>query len=141
MNLCKYLGVIVATGILAIASQLMAGQSYLDGSAKARGDYGQMEIRNNRNNGNYYNYRAQTTETAQQETTASGQTSSQANTQQQAPSSIAENNNTQTTRSYSYDPNTAASSTGTMGTTQRRSNSTQPLWALPKSDQRKFGGQ
>jgi hypothetical protein len=138
MNLCKYVGVTVATGMLTIASQLMAGQSYLDGSAKARGDYGQMEIRNNRTSGNYYNYRAQATETARQETTASGQTSSQANAQQQAPSSVAENNNTQTTRSFSYDPNTAAPS---MGTTERRSNSTQPLWALPKTNQRKFGGQ
>ena len=138
MNLCKYVGVTVATGMLTIASQLMAGQSYLDGSAKARGDYGQMEIRNNRNTGNYYNYTAQATETAQQETT-NGQTSSQASAQQQSSSSVAENNNTQTTRSFSYDPNTAASS---MGTTQRRSNSSQqPLWALPKSNQRKFGGQ
>jgi hypothetical protein len=140
MNLCKFFGVTVAAGMLCITSQLMAGQSYLDGSAKARGDYGQMEIRNNRSNGNYY-YSAPATETAQQESTANGQTSSQANAQQQTPSSVAENNNTQTTRSFSYDPNTAASSMGTGTTMQRRSNSSQPLWALPKSDPRKFGGQ
>lgn len=137
MNLCKYVGVTVATGMLAIASQLMAGQSYLDGSAKARGDYGQMEIRSNRSGSYYYYYRAPATETAQQESNANGQTGSQTNAQQQAPNSVAENN-TQTTRSYSYEPGTAASS---MGMAERRSNSSQPLWALPKTDQRKFGGQ
>lgn len=138
MNLCKYVEVSVAAGMLVIASQLMAGQSYLDGSAKARGDYGQMESRNNRSGSNYYYYRAPAAEMAQQETTASGQTSSQANAQQQAPNSVAENNNTQTTRSFSYEPGTAASS---IPTAERRSNSSQPLWALPKTDQRKFGGQ
>ena len=124
-------GLIVAV----VAGLSMAGvgsamaQSYLDGSAKMRGDYGQMS----RSQASpTYRATAPSQRSFSYEPTPSA--AQPAPTQPATPQSSVAQKGTQTYRSYSYEPGTPSSSM------RSRSNST-PLWALPKSDPRKFGGQ
>jgi hypothetical protein len=109
-------------------------QSYLDGSAKMRGDYGQMS----RNQASpTYRSTAPSQRSFSYEPAPSAAQPAQsqsAQTQPATPQGSVAQKGTQTYRSYSYEPGTQS------GTMRSRSNST-PLWALPKSDPRKFGGQ
>lgn len=139
------MAVVVAGVSIAGASSAMA-QMYLDGSAKARGDYGQMSRNQSRPTYRYmapsqqrsFSYEPSTSAAQPAQATdgcgcaTSG--SASASNQPAAPQGGVAQRSTQTYRAYSYEPGT------TVGTMRGRSNST-PLWALPKTDSRKFGGQ
>jgi hypothetical protein len=142
---------VVAGFSLAGVGQAMP-QSYLDGSAKMRGDYGQMS---RSQSSPMYRYTAPSQqrsfsyEPAQQAPSAaqpaptnggcgcgtadSGKTA--ASNQPAAGQGSVAQRSTQTNRSFSYEPGTTSSN----GAMRNRSSST-PLWALPKSDPRKSGG-
>ncbi len=146
MNTRFQKGLIVAVVIglsMAGISSAMA-QSYLDGSAKARGDYGQMSRSQSRPTYRYMApspQRSFSYEPAQAATQSSqpstgcgcGDTASVNAANNSAPHASVAQRGTQTYRAYSYEP---GMTTGSMGS---RSGST-PLWALPKTDSRKFGG-
>jgi hypothetical protein len=136
MNTCFKRGLVLAviTSLSAISVNSAMAQSYLDGSAKARGDYGQMS--RNSVSPMYW-----TTAPIQQRSFSyeaapsnsdSGKTA--ATKQPTAPQGSVARKDTKNDRTYSYEPGPA---TGTM----RSRSGTAPLWALPKSDSRKFGGQ
>ncbi|HEY2827742.1 MAG TPA: hypothetical protein VGJ04_09105 [Pirellulales bacterium] len=150
MNTRYSMGLIAAvvTGLSVVGIGSAMAQSYLDGSAKARGDYGQTS---HSQTSPMYRYSTPTQRTFSYEPapstaqpaqpaggcgsgTASSGTSA-ANNPPAAPQGGVAQRGTQTNRSYSYEPGT---SSGTMRSS--RSNAA-PLWALPKSDSRKFGGQ
>jgi hypothetical protein len=137
---------VVLTGMLASSSAM--AQSYVDGGSKARGDFGQLSRSQAR-----MTYRAGATSAQRsfsyepapnvaqqsQSTGNSGRANSDsnktsANTQPSAPQGNVAQRGEQNYRAYSYEPGMSN------GTTRSRSGST-PLWALPKSDSRKFGGQ
>ncbi|HZZ26652.1 MAG TPA: hypothetical protein VFE46_01490 [Pirellulales bacterium] len=122
--------VAVVTGLSITAIGSAMAQSYMDGSSKMRGDYGQMSRSQLRPT-------YQAAAPAQQRSFSYEPTPVTAQPTQpgSAQGSVAQRS-TQTYRAYSYEPNAGTSS----GTMRSRSGST-PLWALPKSDSRKFGGQ
>ena len=123
-------------------------QSYLDGSAKARGDYGQMS---RSQSSPVYRYATPTQRSFSYEpalnNTQPAQTSgdcgcgsangdkSAANNSPAAPQGGVAQRSTQTYRAYSYEPSTS------VGTMRSGRSAATPLWALPKSDSRKFGSQ
>jgi hypothetical protein len=140
--------------VAAVAAIALAGigsalaQSYLDGSAKMRGDYGQMSRSQaspmyrytTPNQQRSFSYEPdQPASQPSQSTSGCGgghadngkATTSNPPT---APQGGIAQKGTQAYSSYSYEPGTSS------GTMRSRSNST-PLWALPKTDSRKFGGQ
>ncbi len=148
MNTCfkNSLMAAVVTGLSIAAIGSATAQSYLDGSSKMRGDYGQMMRSQSQP---MYRATAPTQQrsfsyepapvTAQPSQPANGNMESgktDASNQPASPQGSVAQRNTQTYRAYSYEPN-AGTSNGMM---RNRSGST-PLWALPKSDSRKFGGQ
>jgi hypothetical protein len=136
MNTCfkRVLVLAIITGLSAISISSAMAQSYLDGSTKARGDYGQMLGRSVSPT-----YRATAPIQARSFSyepapgnADSGKTA--ATKQPTAPRGSVARKDTKNNRTYSYEP---GPETGTM----RSRSGTTPLWTLPKSDSRKFGGQ
>jgi hypothetical protein len=138
--------VAVATGLSVAGIDKAMAQSYLDGSSKARGDYGQMSRSQSRS---MYQATAPTQQrsfsyepaptAAKPSQPANGNADNgktNASNQPASPQGTVAQRGTQTYRAYSYEPGAGTSS----GTMRSRSGST-PLWALPKNDSRKFGGQ
>ena len=150
MNTCfkKGLFVAVVAGLSIAGIGSAMAQSYLDGSAKARGDYGQMSRNQSRpmyqatapTQQRSFSYEpAPATAQPSQPTGGCGYGNAEsgktiASSQPANPQGGVAQRDTRTYRSYSYEPGTTSS-----GTMRNRSNST-PLYALPKSDPRKVGG-
>jgi hypothetical protein len=150
MHTCfkKSLVVAVVTGLSVVGIGSAMAQSYLDGSAKMRGDYGQMSRSQSSpiyryttpNQQRSFSY--EPAPPAQQPSPSTGgcggghadSGKDTASNPPAAPQAGIAQKGTQTYRSYSYEPGTSNR------TLRSRSNST-PLWALPKTDSRKFGGQ
>jgi len=142
MRFQKVLMTAVVIGLYATSSAL-AAPSYLDGSAKARGDYGQMS--RGRSGMMYQNTSpsvqrsfsyepSQNAIASQKSDSKKSSDSAKSETKKPDSSGAMAQRETRTYRSFSYEPGTAG------GTMRGRSGST-PLWALPKTDSRKYGGQ
>ena len=132
--------VILTTGLFGV-SAAMAAPSYLDGSSKARGDYGQgigsfaapMYRTTSPSVARSYSYEPSQNLAASKPVSPKADASAKVETKKSTAGAIA-NNNTRSTRSYSYDPSSDSASASI------RSSSSTPLFLLPKGDNRKFGG-
>jgi hypothetical protein len=133
------LAVVASLSLVFVANSW--AQSYLDGSAKARGDYGQMPRisrtvsqptfqANAPSATRSYSYEpAPAVKANKGDSTNSKAKSSPSAKANTAPNATANN---RSTRVYSYEPG--------MGVSNSNRSSSTPLYLLPKSDARKFGG-
>jgi hypothetical protein len=141
--------VTVMSGLSVVGFSNATAQSYLDGSAKARGDYGQMSRSQSvpsyrvtaPSQQRSFSYQPVPTPTTDQPSQPSGDCGcgnadsgkAGASNQATAPQGGVAQRGTQTYRAYSYEPGMSS------GTLRSRSNST-PLYLLPKTDSRRLGG-
>jgi hypothetical protein len=95
----KVLAILVATSLVAFVTQLVAAQSYLDGSAKARGNFGQAGASSTWNGG--YSYRAPASAIVRQQSAPSTVAKTPA---APAPNAVAKAPEKADTRTFSYEP-------------------------------------
>ena len=130
---------VVTTGLFGI-SAAMAAPSYLDGSSKARGDYGQgvgsvaaptyratPAVRS-------FSYEPSQNLIGSTEKSKANNSAKVETKKATAPATAAQKD-ARAMRSFSYDP-----AAGTGAVSNRVRGSSTPLYSLPKTDARKFGG-